>query len=713
MVERDHARIGIPCDDNGTKGATRNVNDNPLLVEQGLPPFDRIAPEHVESAVDAVLADATASLEAIESSVEPTWSAVIEPLDAIGRRFEYAWGPVSHLFGVKNSPELREAYEAVLPRIVEFGLRVKQSKPIYDALKSIRDGDEWSGLEEAQQRIVEDKLRDAQLAGIGLEGADRDRFNEIARELSRLGSDFSNHVLDATKAFSLVLTDPAEVDGLPETLLRMAAESFNEQKQDDESEATPDDGPWRITLDAPVFVPFMKHSRNRQLREQVYRAYVTRASDGELDNTGLCGEILKLRREQARLLGYATYADVSLARKMAADAAAVTSMLEKLRESSWESANNDMQEIHELALAAGESEPIRHWDVAFWSERLREQRFDFTEEELRPYFSHERVVEGLFALLNRIFDITIEAADESAPRWNDDVGYFKVLNAAGEQIAGFYYDPYSRPEDKRGGAWMDDCLARRKIDGQLQVPVAHLVCNCTPPSGGKPSLMTFREVETLFHEFGHGLQHMLTTVDYPDAAGINGVEWDAVELPSQFMENWCYHKPTLLGLAVHFETGEPLPDTLFEKITAARTFRAGSDMLRQLTFGMTDMELHAGFDPEGEETIFDVQKRVMEKTAVLPMLPEDRFLCSFQHIFAGGYAAGYYSYKWAEVLSADAFGAFEDAGLDDDDAVREVGRRFRETILSLGGGKHPMEVFQLFRGREPDPAALLRQYGLA
>jgi oligopeptidase A len=689
------------------------VNDNPLLVQDGLPPFDRIAPEHVGPAIDAVLEEATATLETVESSVEPTWAAVIQPLDEIGRRFEYAWGPVSHLFGVKNSPELREAYEAALPRVVEFGLRVKQSGPIYEALKSIREGDEWAGLEEAQQRIIAEKLRDAELAGIGLEGKERERFNEIAKELSKLGSDFSNHVLDATKAYALVLTDSAQVDGLPETLLRMAAQSFNDHKQESEAEATTEAGPWRFTLDAPSFVPFMKHCRDRQLREQVYRAYVTRASEGDLDNTQLCGRILKLRREQAELLGYKTYAEVSLAQKMAESDEAVMAMLEQLRTASWDPANRDMEEIHELALAAGQSEPIRQWDVAFWAERLRERRFDFTEEELRPYFAHERVLDGLFALLNRIFGITIEPADDAAPRWNDDVRFFRVLNEAGEQAAGFYYDPYSRPEDKRGGAWMDTCLNRRRTDGRLQVPIAHLVCNCTPPSGGKPSLMTFREVETLFHEFGHGLQHMLTTVDYPDAAGINGVEWDAVELPSQFMENWCYHKPTVMGMAVHYETGEPLPDELFEKIKAARTFRAGSDMLRQLTFGMTDMELHTQFDSDGGDSIFDVQKRVMEKTSVLPMLPEDRFLCSFQHIFAGGYAAGYYSYKWAEVLSADAFGAFEEAGLDNDDAVREVGRRFRDTVLALGGGKHPMEVFREFRGREPDPAALLRQYGLA
>jgi oligopeptidase A len=391
---------------------------------------------------------------------------------------------------------------------------------------------------------------------------------------------------------------------------------------------------------------------------------------------------------------------------------AVLEMEERLRISAWDAANRDLQEVHELAIAAGETQPIAHWDVAFWAERLREMKFKFTEEELRPYFPHERVLAGLFELVQRLFGVQVVPGDGDAPRWNTDVRYFLVLDEAGRQIAGFYYDPYSRPENKRGGAWMDNCLTRRRVNGDVQVPIAHLVCNCTPPAGGKPSLLTFREVETLFHEFGHGLQHMLTKVDYPDAAGINGVEWDAVELPSQFMENWCYHRPTLLGMTAHYETGAPLPAELFEKVKAARTFRAGSDMLRQIAFGLTDMELHTRFDPAGNESVFDVQRRVMERTSVLPMLPDDRFLCSFQHIFAGGYAAGYYSYKWAEVLSADAFGAFEEAGLEDDAAVRKVGRRFRDTVLALGGGKHPMEVFRAFRGRDPDPEALLRQYGL-
>ena len=394
--------------------------------------------------------------------------------------------------------------------------------------------------------------------------------------------------------------------------------------------------------------------------------------------------------------------------------AAVEEMYEKLRAASRLMAEKELDELKQLASAGGQAEEFKHWDAAFWAERLREQRYDYTDEELRPYFSLPRVLDGLFTLLTKLFGITIRAADGEAPIWHPDVRFFRVFDASDNKpLAAFYLDPYSRPENKRGGAWMDTCLPRRRFQGQVELPVAHLVCNSTPPVGDMPSLMTFREVETLFHEFGHGLQHMLTTVDEADAAGINGVEWDAVELPSQFMENWCYHRPTINGLSAHCQTGEPLPDELFNKLVAARNFRAASQMLRQLLFGMTDIYLHHQFDPSSSETPFDLQRRMAEKTSVMPPLPEDRMLCAFSHIFSGGYSAGYYSYKWAEVLSADAFGAFEDAGLDNEVAVQTTGRRFRDTVLSLGGSRHPLEVFRSFRGRDPDPLALLKQCGLA
>ena len=710
-----------------TETIDADLTSNPLLCTEGLPKFDQIKAEHVVPAVRKLLVDAERSLAALEESIEPTWDGCFAKLEEIDRPFEYGWGPVSHLFGVKNSPELREAYESVLDDVVQFGLRASQSRPIYEACLAIRDGSDWNSLSPTRQRIVEKKIQSAELSGIGLEGAQQKRFNEIAQELSQLSTTFSNNVLDATKAFELVLTDKEDVEGLPESALAMAAQSYAQKQVEgaaeagDEAEtlveATPDVGPWRFTLDGPSFLPFMQHCRRSDLREKLYRAFISRAAEGDFNNEQNINRILRLRQEKSELLGFRTYAEMSLAKKMAPSVEAVEEMFETLRSASWDAAVADMNEVRELAKSEGVADDLKHWDVAFWAERLREKKFDYTDEELRPYFPLEKVLSGMFELVERIFGIRVRQTQD-APVWHKDVRYFEVLDGDDSQIAAFYLDPYSRPENKRGGAWMDDCLGRKLIDGRVQLPVAHLVCNSTPPVGKKPSLMTFREVETLFHEFGHGLQHMLTTINEADAAGISGVEWDAVELPSQFMENWCYHRPTVVSISGHYETGKPLPNELFEKLKASRTFRAGSTMLRQLTFGMTDMLLHSGFRPPQEgntsgETVFDVQRKVVEKTSVLPMLKEDRMLCSFSHIFSGGYAAGYYSYKWAEVLSADAFSAFEEAGLDDEAAVAIVGRRFRNTVLSLGGSRHPMDIYCEFRGREPDPAALLRHSGLA
>ncbi len=688
-------------------------SDNPLLRTSGLPAFDEIKPEHVVPALQSVLKEATSQLEEFEKNLEPTWAGLIDSMEAMDIPFDYAWSPVTHLFGVLNSDELREAYEEVLGDVVGFGLRFSQSKPIYDALKALRDGDEWKSLDEAQHRIVENKILGMELSGIALEGEKQERFNEIAKELSQLSTDFSNHVLDATRAFGLVVTDSTDAEGMPESLRTIASANYNTNKDDGADDGTPEAGPWRFTLEGPSFGPFMEHCRNRELREQIYRAYVTRASTGELDNTSLITSILKLRKEKAALLGFDDFGAMSLAKKMAPGVPAVQDMLQKLRQSSWDAAQKDHEEITSLAQESAHTGDLMHWDVGFWAERLREQRYEYTDEEVRPYFALDRVLDGLSGLLDRLFGVKLVATEGEVPVWQEDVRFYYVEDSSGEKIAALYLDPYSRPENKRPGAWMDDCFGRCIIDGKVRIPVAHLVCNSTPPVGDRPSLMTFREVETLFHEFGHGLQHMLTTVNYRDAAGISGVEWDAVELPSQFMENWCYHKPTLIGMTAHFETGEPLPDELFEKICAARTYRAGSGMLRQLLFGLTDLELHTSFDPSGDESPFDVQRRIAKETTVLQPLPEDRFLCAFSHIFAGGYAAGYYSYKWAEVLSADAFAAFEEAGLDNDDAVQTTGRRFRDTVLALGGGRHPMDVFKDFRGREPEIDALLKHSGLA
>jgi oligopeptidase A len=693
---------------------------NPFLAIEGLPPFDRMEPKHVVPAMEKVLADSEAVIEKIEATLTPTWEGLLEPLDEIGIPHEYSWGCISHLMAVKNSPELRAAHEEVQPKLVELGLRVSQSKPVYEGLIAIRDGAEWDNLDEAQRRIVEQNIRGAEHAGVGLEGKDKERFLEISRELSQIGTQFSNNALDARKGFELVLTEKDATKGWPQSLRDVATQSYNEARGEENSavekdveEATAEGGPWRITLDFPSFLPFTQHHRVRADRETIYRAQATLASSGDFDNTDLIAQTLRLRKEKVGLLGYATYADFSLSNKMAPDVAAVERMFDELIEPSRPHAQQDLEDLRVLARDSGQTEELLHWDLHFWSERLREQRFDYTDDELRPYFPMPRVLDGLFGVVERLFDVTIQSADGEASVWQKDVRFFKVVDAAGDHLASFYLDPYSRPADKRGGAWMNDCISRRRLHGKLTLPVVHIVCNGTPPVGDRPSLMSFGEVETLFHEFGHGLQGMLTTVDYGEASGVNGVEWDAVELASQFMENWCYHKPTLLGMTKHVETDAALPDELFDKITAARNYRAGSMMLRQLEFGKTDMTLHHAFDANGSDTVFDVHRRVSEEMSVFPLFEGDRLLCSFGHIFAGGYAAGYYSYKWAEVLSADAWGAFEEAGLDNEQELRALGRRFRDTVLALGGGRHPMDVFRDFRGREPDTKALLRQMGLS
>ena len=690
--------------------------DNPLQQTSGLPRFDQIQPSHVAPAVEQLLAVANARFTELEASVEPTWESLVDRFTELDIWFEQTWGPIGHLLSVMNSAELRTAYESVLESVVAFGLKSRQSEPIYNALKSLRESVGWENLESAQKRILTERLRDMELSGIGLTGEKRERFNAISQRLSKLSSDYSNHVLDATKAYSLIITNPDDLKDTPLSLRRLASGAYNQTKAESDPASTPDAGPWKITLEMPIFDPFIKHCSNRELRRDVYMAYISRASSGEFDNTPLCEEILSLRLEKAQLLGFQNFAEMSLSEKMAEKPQAVFDMLEDLRAPSWEPAIREKEELNAYAAAHGGQTPLSHWDIAFWSERMREDLFEFKDEDLRPYFPHEKVLDGLFHLIEHLFGVRIVSADGTAPVWQKDVRFFHVNDAkSGRHVASFYYDPYSRPETKRPGAWMGTCLQKRDSVGQL--PVAYLVCNCTPPAGDHPSLMNFREVETLFHEFGHGLQHMLSTVAYTDASGISGIEWDAVELPSQFMENWCYHQPTITKLTAHVETGEPLPDRLFEKIVASRNYRAASMMLRQITFGMTDMRLHSTYTPHppgsGQATgIFEIQKQVMAKTSTMPMLPEDRSLCSFQHIFSGGYSAGYYSYKWAEVLSADAFQAFVEAGLDDAEAMARVGHKFRDTVLSQGGSRHPMDVFVDFRGRQPDPLSLLKQYNL-
>jgi len=563
---------------------------------------------------------------------------------------------------------------------------------------------------------VDKEIKSAKLSGIALEGEAKERFNEIQKDLSALSTSFSNNLLDSTKAFEKLITEKSGVAGLPQSALDLAANTATKKGHEG---ATAENGPWMFTLDAPSYMAVVQHAQNRVLREEVYKAYLTRASSGDKDNAPLIDRILALKLEKAQLLGFANHAEVSLSSKMATYDSAV-GLLEDIVSKSYDSAKADLESVKAFASEAGAPEAeegLKHWDMSFWAERQREALYDLKDEELRPYFQLPAVLDGLFKLATSLFGVKITPADGESEVWHQDVRFFKLEDATnGETLAHFYLDPYSRPEEKRGGAWMNDVQGRSSAlaptGTACRLPIAHMVCNQSPPVGDKPSLMSHREVETLFHEFGHALQHMLTTQTCGLVSGINNVEWDAVELPSQFMENWCYHKPTLQSIAKHFETGEVLPDALFEKLVAARTFRAGSMMLRQCHFALTDLKLHTSYTPGGEQTVFDIERKVAEKTCILQPLPEDRFLCGFSHIFAGGYSAGYYSYKWAEVLSADAFGAFEDAGLDDEAMVVSTGRRFRDTVLSLGGGRDPLSVFVDFRGREPSADALLRHNGL-
>ncbi len=694
-----------------------DATTNPLLQEGSeLPRFDEVQAHHVEPGIRQVVEELRASLAKLETRASPTWEGVVEPLERMQDRLGFGWGVTEHLMSVQNHEALREAHEAVEPEVVKLATELGQSAAVYRALIALRDGSAARLLDAAQTRVVEKLIQGAELLGVGLEGEAKERFQKVKLELAELSTRFGNHLLDATKAFSLELTKPEEIQGLPQSFLELAAQSAREAGSES---ATPQSGPWRVSLDGPSFLGFMKYSERRDLREQLYRAYVGRASRGEHDNGPIIADILRLRREEAELLGFGTYAELSLSRKMAGSVERAETLLEELRVASYDAAQADLEELRGFVRDEGHpdvADSMAQWDVPYWSERLKEARFSYGEEELRPYFPLPKVLNGLFALAKRLFDIEVVAADGDAPVWHADVRFFHVNDAQGERIASFYLDPYSRPKEKRGGAWMNEVFGRSALfpssDKRPRLPVAYLICNGAPPVEGKPSLMTFREIETLFHEFGHTLQHMLTVVDYGLASGIRNVEWDAVELPSQFMENWCYHRETLLGLSEHVETGERLPAALFDKIVAARNFRAASLMLRQLDFGMLDLELHHRFDPDGSESIAELRRRVAEKTTVLAPIAEDHFLCGFAHIFQGGYAAGYYSYKWAEVLSADAFGAFEEAGLEDEDALKVTGRRFRDTVLALGGSEPPMEVFKRFRGREPSTEALLRHSGL-
>ena len=696
----------------------------PLLKGRGLPDFVTITPCEVDRSIPLLITSLNDDLSNLENSLNEKlingknieWSEIMDPLYKIGESLRWSWSAVNHLNGVCNSPELRDSHTKHQPAIVGFSNRIGQSKILYDSLLNLKNNS-FKLLNQTESRILEAEILSMNNRGVGLKGIVQKDFNEDSERLAYLSTKFSNNVLDATKEWSLLLTEKDEIDGLPERAIeRMALLAKEEDiNKNNKKSNSKDNGPWRLGLDMPSYIPFMTYSNNRSLRERAYRAFVSRASNGELNNQPIIIEILNIRDKQAKRLGYKNWAELSLSSKMAKSIDSVEDLLESLRLPAFNSAIDEIKVLQDFAAKkeGKDSYDLYPWDIAFWSEKLKQEKFDLNQEELRPWFPLPKVLEGLFNLCEDLFEIRIEEANGEAPIWHEDVKFFKVIDKNNSNIAAFYLDPFSRPATKRGGAWMDDCLSRSKQDnGETILPVAYLICNQTPPGEDIPSLMSFEEVETLFHEFGHGLQHMLTTVDYPQASGINNIEWDAVELPSQFMENWCLDKNTFKKIANHWKTGEPLDVKTYEKLCKSKTFNSGLATLRQVHFALTDLKLHSTFDQEKIKDPDSIRRNIAKTTTVIQPIPEDKFLCAFSHIFAGGYSAGYYSYKWAEVLSADAFSAFEEVGLNNINEVKKVGRKFRETVLSLGGSKSPSEVFESFRGRPANTKALIKYSGL-
>jgi oligopeptidase A len=684
------------------------MSHNPLLEAHALPPFDEIRAAHVVPAIETLLDESREEIDALAQkaqTITPTWENFAAPLEAVNDRLSNVWSPVSHLNGTMNTPEMREAYEACIGKLSEFSTWVSQHEGLFAAWQALKDGPEWQSLDAEQRRAVENTLRDFRLAGVDLPAEQKARYGEIQSRLSSLSNQFSNNVLDATQAWH---KDIQDTDIQDTDLLAGVPESAR-----DTLKATADakgiDG-YRITLDFPSFFPVVSYADNRDLRREVYTAFVTRASDqgpnaGEFDNAQVMEEILTLRQELAALLSFDTYADYSLATKMADSSAQVLDFLNDLARRAVPQAKEEFAELAAFAREELGLEKLEPWDVAYASEKLREARHAISQEQLRPYFPAHKVVYGLFQVVERLYGISVEE-DNSVPRYHDDVRYFRITEN-GAPIAGFYLDLYAR-EGKRGGAWMADCRVRRQTHSGLQLPVAFLTCNFTPPVNDKPALLTHDEVTTLFHEFGHGLHHMLTQQNIADISGINGVAWDAVELPSQFMENYCWEREGLDLLAQHVDTGEPLPAALLQRLQAAKNFQSAMGMARQIEFSLFDLRLHHEFNAPSAADIQALLDDVREHVSVVPSVPFNRFQNSFGHIFAGGYAAGYYSYKWAEVLSADAWSAFEEAGIFDP----ETGQRFRTQILEQGGARDAAELFRAFRGREPSVEPLLRHSGI-
>lgn len=672
---------------------------NPLLHFSGLPQFDRIRPEHVTPAIDQLLEEGRALVERLAGAAEtPTWEHFARPLEDMEERLARAWSQVSHMNSVVNTPELREAYNASLPKLTAFYADLGQHEGLYAKFRTLASSAEFALLSAAQRRIVENELRDFRLGGAELPADKKARFKEIQEALSTLSARFEENLLDTTNAYALYVASAGELAGIPDDALQAAREAA-------EADSKPG---WKFTLHFPSYMPAMQYGHHRPLRETLYRAYATRASEfgeAEWDNTALIGEILQLRAEAAGLLGFSDYARLSLATKMAQTPAEVMDFLRSLARRARPFAEQDMRELKAYAADTLGLPQLEAWDVAYVSEKLREEKYAFSDQEVKQYFPEPQVLAGLFRVVQTIFGIHVRKSH--APVWHSDVTFYEIVDREGQLIGQFYLDLYAR-NGKRGGAWMDEAITRRRKSHGIETPVAFLTCNFSAPVGGRPALFTHDEVITLFHEFGHGLHHLLTRVEEYGVSGIKGVEWDAVELPSQFMENFCWEWDVLRHMTRHQETGAHLPRELYDKMVAAKNFQAGMQTVRQIEFSLFDMRLHCDFDPHGSKTPLQLLEEIRDEVAVVRPPAWNRFPNNFSHIFAGGYAAGYYSYKWAEVLSADAYALFEENGVLNE----QVGHRFWSEILAQGGARPALESFVAFRGREPTIDALLRHNGM-
>jgi len=678
------------------------IDPNPLLERDGLPSFSKIQPDHILPALTHMLADNRAAIaQLLTSGTAYTWENFVQVLEDLDDRLNQLWSPISHLHHVVDSEAMRAPYEACLALLSAYRSELGHNQALYAGYRALADSPLYAQLDDTQRKIIANELRDFHLAGVDLPPAQQARFTEIQQELSRLASKFGQNLLDATRAWQKHFTDEQRLAGLPESakaLARQQAEQAGLER-------------WLLTPDLPSYLPAMNYLDDRELRCELYQAFTTRASEqgteASWDNGPVITEILALRHELAQLLGFSQYADYSLATKMAESSPQVLDFLQDLARRARPFGERDLAELRDFAQTQHGISTLHLWDVPYYSEKLRLHRYDLSQQDLRVYFPLPRVLDGLFQVVKRLYGLRIEAQD-GVDTWHPSVQFYAIYDAAGALRGHFYLDPYARP-GKRGGAWMGNCRTRKRRGAQLQNPVAYLVCNFSPPVGDTPALLTHAEVTTLFHEFGHGLHHLLTRIDHPSVSGVGGVAWDAVELPSQIMENWCWEREALDLLARHYQTDEALPAALYEKMRAARNFQAGLFALRQLEFALFDLRLHSEYAPGADsawvQTLLD---EVRQAVAVLIPPAFNRFQHSFSHIFSGGYAAGYYSYKWAEVLSADAFAAFEEEGIFNPD----TGRRFLEAVLELGGSREPLALFKAFRGREPQIDALLRHTGM-